>query len=379
LYCLSVNHKKASAEIREKLAFDKPRQNEFIRESVSKGIVTECVLLCTCNRTEVYFCGDEKSGEIVTKLLCRFGSVSKETFLPYICFFEGDKAIDHLFRVACGIESMVMGEDEILGQTKKAYAAASDAGTVSYTLNMIFQAAIACAKKVKTDTPLSKTPVSIATLAANEAAKFGEHVNVLVIGGTGKIGSSAVKNLLSHKNVNVTCTLRNRNSDFVVSSFGDGIKTVPYSKRYEYMNDADCIISATTAPHCTVTESPLKAALTSDKPRLFIDLSVPADIDEAIENIRGVKLLTIDSFKKIASENNSIKAGSVESALEIIAHESDELKKELIFRDFLPAMDDAKRFISENPAALFYKMKSGLDAKKLEAVLTLMKDLGGES
>lgn len=377
LFCISVSHKTAGVEIREKLAFTQEVQRRLISELCSLDNVTHCVLLCTCNRTEVYFCGSPSGFGEVKRILAAYGKTEEMYISPYIRQFQGDGAVRHLFYVACGIDSMVIGEDEILGQTKIAYQTAKESGTVSYELNMTFQAAIACAKKIKTQTALSRTSVSIATLAANEAARLGNDINVLVIGATGKTGLTVLKNLLSHKNVSATATLRTHKNDFAITA-GTGVKTVDYADRYRFMDEADCVISATSSPHYTVTLHGLQGALENTKNRLFIDLAVPPDIDEAITQLNGVKRIGIDYFEHLAEENNVLKLDSVESAKHIISDEIDELKKELVFHDFLPYVEHIRSALSEeNPEALLYKLKSELDSSQLAAVLNVLKNFGG--
>ncbi|MGN1086318.1 MAG: glutamyl-tRNA reductase [Porcipelethomonas sp.] len=370
MFCISISHKNAGAEIREKLAFTSDIQQKIMSALCDTQIINQCVLLCTCNRTEVYFCGNSGSAEEVKHILAGYSKTDEAELSPYFRQYHGDKAIRHLFEVACGIDSMVIGEDEILGQTKNAYTAAQECGTVSFELNMIFQAAIACAKKIKTETALSKTSVSFATLAANEAKKLGENVNVLVIGATGKTGSTVLKNLLSCKNVNVTATLRSHNTGFGTAA--DSLfKTADYADRYSLTDEADCVISATSSPHYTITLNRLKKSLIHKKDRLFIDLAVPADIEENITQLDGVKRIGIDYFEKLAQENNALKLDSVDAAGQIIAEETDTLKKDIAFHNYLPYRENAGTAISEK---LLYQFKSELDSSQFEAVLEVLKN-----
>lgn len=369
MFCISISHKNAGAEIREKLAFTSEIQRELMFSLCSSGEVTQCVFLCTCNRTEVYFCGNPGSAEEVKHILAGYSKADETELSPYFRQYQGDRAIRHLFEVACGIDSMVIGEDEILGQTKNAYIAAQECKTVSFELNMIFQAAIACAKKIKTETALSRTSVSIATLAANEAKKLGENVNVLVIGATGKTGTTVLKNLLSYKNVNVTATLRSHNIGF--GNAADSIfKTADYADRYSFTDEADCVISATSSPHYTITHNRLRESLMHKKDRLFIDLAVPADIENNITQLDGVRRMGIDYFEKLAQENNALKLDSVDAAEQIIEEEIDTLKKDIAFHNYLPFRENAGAAISEK---LLYQFKSELDSSQFEAVLEVLK------
>lgn len=346
--------------------------------AVEKDRISECVILCTCSRTELFFCGDNGAEEIAVSLLAEHSGASRDNVMRYAMIFCGRQAKVHLFRVACGIESMVVGEDEILGQTRNAYKAACENGTVSAELNMIFQAALACAKRIKTDTELSRLSVSTATLAANEAARLGSSVNVVVIGASGKIGQTTVKNLLSHKNVKLTATLRQHTPE-IVGEWSGGIGTALYSERYSLMDAADCVISATSGPHFTVTRGELEKHIFTPKNRLFIDLAVPRDIDRDIENIDGVRLLGIDDFEKLAEEHNALKADGAEAAKALIEEEIEALEKNTAVRSFLPCCDIVIEAISRKGLeGLIYKMKSELTSEQLAAALKAMADFGKE-
>ena len=248
---------------------------------------------------------------------------------------DGIGAVRHLFRVASGIDSMIIGEDEILRQVKEAYTESSESGSTDFELNTIFQAAITTAKQIKTKTALSKTPVSAATIAANQAAKL-----VLMIGASGKIGSSVLKNLLDHANVDVIQT--NRSLNMMTSRYRN-VVIVPYDSRYEYMNDADCIISATSSPHFTVTAAKLKRVLHTRKPRLLIDLAVPSDIERSASDIEGVSLIGIDDLAELSRHGNELRLTAVQQAETIIEEKLDELYKKMLFRSFLPKLDAARK------------------------------------
>ena len=373
MYCISVSYKTADINLRQKLAFSQNDCSKISSELLGNGSVTQCVVLCTCNRTEVYFCGAKGSANEVIRIISDNADVEESQLSKHLLFYYDDNAITHLFKVTSGIDSMVIGEDEILGQAKTAYTSAKENGAVSYELNMIFQAAFACAKKIKTETALSKTSVSVVTLAANEAAKLSEKVKVLVIGASGKTGSTVLKNLVSHKNVSVTATLRQHNSHmkFIKNM---GIEIVDYNKRYEYVKDSDCIISATSSPHYTVTHYDLQKHLTDDRKRLFIDLAVPPDIDNLITQLSGVSLVNIDYFEKLAQDNNNLKIDSVEVAKEMILEEVDTLKKDLIFHEFLPSLGSVKENLSDKPVEkIIYRMKSESTAEEFSTFLDVLK------
>ena len=371
--CVSISYKNADVDVRKKFSFSREIQGEIVRQIIGDSAAEQCVLLCTCNRTEVYYCGDEKSIEMLKKILSLYSGIDEIQLSKYVMFFSGEKAVRHLFKVACGIDSMVVGEDEILGQTKNAYSFAVTLNAVSYELNTIFQSAIACAKKVKTQTPLSKTSVSVATLAANAVASFSDEVNVLVIGASGKIGLTVLKNLLSHKNVRVTAVSRRHNSEKYIFN-GLSVEAVDYNERYNFIDDMDCVVSATSSPHYTVTYYDLKERLKVNKKRLFIDLAVPPDIDFNITKIDDITLYNIDHFEKLAEENNTIKLGSVESAVRFIDEEIEALKKNFAFHSFLPSLEGVRKGLGDRAVEkIIYRMKSAVDSDKFLSFLNVLK------
>ncbi|MBR2283668.1 MAG: glutamyl-tRNA reductase [Ruminococcus sp.] len=370
--CLSINYKNAGVDIRAAFALPPDKRRELSAALREKGC-GESVVLCTCNRTELYFTGDDT--DTAMQLLAAAADTDIREVSRYIRTYCGISASRHLFRVACGVDSMIIGEDEILGQVRNAYYEAAENGFTGYELNTAFQAAVACAKKIKTETGLSTTPVSAATLAANEAAHFAGQVSVLLIGATGKIGSSVLKNLLCHRNVTITQTIRSHSHDPLRIVHPD-LKTIDYADRYSCVNEADCIISASSSPHFTITGNDLAAAVTDNKPRLLIDLAVPPDIDTAAGELDGVRLIGIDYFRQLAKENNLLRLSSAEQAEQIISGELDELEKKLVFHDFLPFMERSGEAAARlRFDELIYRMKSELCSDQLKAVLDFYRNL----
>ncbi len=359
--CISINYKKANAQIRGAFGFSAEKQRQFLSDIRKKCSVSAGVILCTCNRTELYFCGGE---EKLLSLLSLYSGISTEVIKQTAMFFCDAKAISHLFRVCCGVDSMVIGEDEILGQTKNAYKNSCEWGNSNRELNVIFQSAFACAKQIKTETALSNVSVSIATLTANAAAQNGS--NILMVGASGKIGQTIAKNLLSHKNITLTVTIRQHSPDRYILS-DSRVKAVPYQERYEYIDRADSVISATASPHYTFTRLKAEEHIRTPKKRLFIDLAVPHDIDREIAGLQNASLIDIDYFRHLAADNNIKKMHSAELAESLIEKQCDEVQKTLALQKFL---DENK--VTENNAFL-YKLRPTLSAAEFTAVLKAIK------
>lgn len=383
MYCISINYKTADIDIRRRLAFS-PDEQAALTSEILSGTARQCVLLCTCNRTEVYF--DGQNAEEALKPLSERGGFSEGELSPHVMIFADDGAVRHLFKTAAGLDSMVIGEDEILRQIKEAYALSKKLGAVGAEFNIIFQAAFSCAKEIKTATPISKTPLSVATLAAKEAAASGEDTNVLVIGATGKTGISVIKNLAAYKNVRIFAALRRKDSEEqglearrakLLAELGTRFRPakepvfIDYADRYKALGECGCVISATSGPHYTITA---REARKYPKPRLYIDLAVPPDIERSVAETEGARLIGIDEFKRIARRNNALRTDCAQTAEEMIERRTDDLKKELYFREFLPQMNGLKDMSAEK---LLFTLKSKLDPSAFSKVLDALREEDG--
>ncbi len=379
IYNINISHKSAPVEIRALFAFTESEKREFLKKAIFIDSISECVLITTCNRTEIYVAGDVTAPIDSIKLLTSFKRVDYESMVRFLLRYDEDKAMKHLFRVTCGLDSMLIGEDEILGQVKDAFSLAKDEGATGYYLNTLFRDAISCAKKIKTDTKLSKTPISIGTLTANEVFAFqseSEIKNVLIIGLSGKMGTIVMKNLYHGKGIQITGTIRTHNLPNEVVVVYPKVKMIDYKERYDKIKEADIIISATASPHFTLTYHELKKHLDRNKKRLFIDLSVPMDIDKEIQNLEGIKLIDIDYFKELSESNNRVKLKEAEAAELIIEEHLEELQKELTFRRFLPSIPILKETLQESSLeSVLYRLKNNITSTDLEIVLQSLQTL----
>lgn len=342
---ISISHKIAPLHVREMFAFTKEQQEEIMKKMIQHLEVSECVMLSTCNRTEMYVYSESASKGVVYNLMedvlleCA-GATEEEDISNYLLFFHGKRAIHHLFQVAAGLDSMVIGEDQILGQVKTAHQQARAIGATGVYLNTFFRMAVTSAKKVKTETDLSRTSVSTATLAikvAEECLGKLKNKKVLVIGATGKIGGIVLMNLLSLDEAEVYVTTR---SNKVVSTKHgqNNFLTIEYEDRYDYIDAMDVIISATSSPHYTLTYSKLKKCMMTEKPRVFVDLAVPMDIESKVSAIDGVSYYNIDDFTRIAKENNQRKLEEAQAATGILEEYELQFEQWMVFQKSLPIM-----------------------------------------
>lgn len=246
---------------------------------------------------------------------------------------------------------------------------------------MLFQKAMACAKRIKTDTNLSRTPLSVATLVANEVFRFekeGGEKNVMVIGMTGKMGTTITKNILSKPGIRVTGTVRSHKADMTVEARGERVEIIHYRDRYEYMDQMDIVISATSGPHYTVTYEELSGKLSEKKKRLFMDVAVPVDVDPEVGTVEGLTLYDIDYFETLSRNNTEIKLKELDRAKAIMEEELDEAVKEMVFHPYVRRMEELKEaFSGKGLDTLLYQIRDHVSSEDLKVVLRTLDGLEG--
>lgn len=365
MYVISFTFKNISIEKREKLALDKETAHRFY-QSLKSHHITENVYLSTCNRTEL-FC--EKNYEIVLREFSDITGVEQDELLQTARVYEGSRAYEHLFRVCAGLESMVVGEDEILHQIKLAYENADEEGMVGAEFHAAFQKAFNTAKSIKTNTLLSKSSVSVATLVAKAAHEVKEgKKSVLLIGAGGEIGTKILKDLVSYEEFEIYSTVHRRH---LPEAFGH---VIDYKERYEYLDRVDVVISATSSPHFTLTKKEAWEHGSTEKNRLFIDLAVPRDLDYRLGELENITLLTIDDFEAIAKENQSMKESEITGAEAMVDEGVEELKKQLLFQDFFSELDSLKKDY-DSISKFIFDYKNEASAKELKSFIDVVKRL----
>jgi glutamyl-tRNA reductase len=349
---VGVNYKQTPVEIREKLSFNTSEQRVAMHEMLKLQDVCECILLSTCNRVEVYVCYENPDfdSSSIEKEICDLKGLELYNIKKYFYLYKSMKAVNHLFKVASGLDSMVLGEDEILRQVKDAYNVALEEGTSRSVLNTLFRDAITAAKKVKTFTQLSKNSVSVGThavlLAEKEFDMDLSDKSALVIG-AGKIGTIALKNLISKGTHKIYATTRSHGRTENISKLYDNVELVDYANRYSVIDSCDIIISSTSSPHYTITKDLLENAITKKKQRVFIDLAVPRDIDRDIQEISWVRYFNIDHLQSEVDKNLDKRLLEATKAEEILNEYVVEYENWYYFRQVLPIVKDVQKFTNE--------------------------------
>ena len=365
--------------------------------------------MSTCNRMEIYF---TDKYEQVEKLLANDRGVPVGLIRRYSMNYEGFQCMLHLCRVACGMDSMVLGEVEIIHQVKSAYLMAKELGACDGELNIAFQGALAAAKTVATESDTTRLPVSVGTLSAREAVNFirnggientcrdvrsdvasssqvesvdAEKTNtghILVVGATGRIGSIVVKDIADlAPDIEIIGTSRSHYSADEIFGRHQQIRIEDYSRRYELAAWADVIISATASPHYTfVRDELVETVKMQPKRRLFLDLAMPKDIDPAVAEVTGCVLRDIDYIRTLSRENNESRAKTITEMEPWIISQVDEIMKNIAFSRFNREHGDVMAQLKTiDGAKLVYKLKGQLEYEAFEKMLDSILTAGCEN
>jgi len=347
-----ISFKTAPSEIREKICFSMEEQKLAMDRILKLPNVRECLVLSTCNRTEAYVYYGDDGFEVagLENMLCEIKGLKLYSMKKYFYTFEGSRAVRHLFKVACGLDSMVLGEDQILGQVKSAHQNALDNGASSSVLNTLSRDAITGAKKVKTCTELSRNSLSIGSLAVRNVAEIlGEDLKrfTAMVIGTGTIGSIVIKNLQSSGIGRLYITNRSHGRLNDLSREYPEAGLVSYDKRYTVMDRCDIVISSTSCPHYTITKDMLEASLSGNRKRVFIDLAMPGDIDKSVAEIPFISYMNMDNLKQEADENLDRRMNEAARAEEMLDGFVMEFEKWYEFRTALPVVKEIEKFAGE--------------------------------
>lgn len=378
--CISISFKTAPEDIRNKFAFTNSEKKDFLSQLSEFITDAKCVILGTCNRTEIYVESHNGVFSILENLLSRKTKLSISEIRKYARYYEEESAIEHIFKVTCGLDSMILGENEILSQVKQTYLESLQEKRTGYELNITFLSALSCAKKIKTQTEIAKSAISFATLTCNEIKNFIQENNItspsiLIIGGSGKIGSSIIKNILN-KDFNAKIYVTQRSHGNTVD-FTDKVEVLDYIKRFEYLKNVDIVISATKSPHYTINYEDTLPNISSKK-MLFIDLASPYDIDREISKIQNCKLITIDYFKEIVKNNNLKKEKAVADAQDILNQELQKIFKNIIYHNALEKIQaENEKFKDFSLEKFLYYLKDKLDAKSFANVINTIENNEG--
>ncbi|MCL5105637.1 MAG: glutamyl-tRNA reductase [Armatimonadetes bacterium] len=328
LVVIGLNYKTAPVELREKLSISDGQLPEALQDLGAREHISECLILSTCNRTEVYAYTPAKTDDaVVTNWISEFFGVSPTDFTPHLYSQSGHKAIEHLFRVAAGVDSMVLGEAQILGQVKNAYAAASEAGSTGVMLNSLFQQAISVGKKARTETEIGRGAFSVGSVAVQLARSIFDELNgrtVLIIG-AGEMGELTATHLRASGVGAMLVANRTYERAVELAQRVEG-RAVKFEEMSSALRSADIVITSTGAQDPIIT---LQVASTTmharrGRPLFFIDIAVPRDVEPGVGNIDGVFVYDIDDLQSAVDADAKGRRVEMAKVEEIVAQETEE-------------------------------------------------------
>ncbi|MFR8871679.1 glutamyl-tRNA reductase [Paraclostridium sordellii] len=299
---VGVNHNDTPIHIRENVSFTDTQKIEGINFLLDNGI-SEVVVLSTCNRSEIYIYSDDilKKIEIVKDFYEDFFNV--DNIKEYLFCKTGQHAIEHVFRVAAGLDSIVLGEDQILGQVKDAHEFSKQLGASKKVFNKLFREAITASKDIKTTTKISHQPISISYIGIKclkDRLGSLEGKNALVIG-IGKMSKLAMKHLEEEKLNSIYVTNRSYEKLQDIQDEYKNLIPIKYEERYSVLEKVDVVISATASPHTVIKKENMPNLSNT---LIMMDIALPRDIDKNIDTLENIEVYDIDDLKKISDEND---------------------------------------------------------------------------
>jgi glutamyl-tRNA reductase len=308
LTLVGLSHKTAPIEIREKLTFPAHRQADALSDLTCSDQVAEAVILSTCNRTEVYAVtsGGQDGIDAVVDFLCEHHDLERAALSPYLYVSQGDSVVRHLFRVVASLDSMVLGEAQILGQVKEAYDHSFCNGGSGRVFNKLFRQSFEVGKRVRNETAIGESAVSISYAAVELARKVFDTLagRTILVLGAGKMSELTAKHLVSQGVHSVLVANRTYERAVELAERFEG-EAIRYDDLFERMRDADIVISSTAATHYVVRRTDVAEVMKrrSGRPLFLIDIAVPRDIEPSVNDVRGVFLYDIDDLSGVVSSN----------------------------------------------------------------------------
>ncbi len=345
LLTLGLNHHTAPVDIREKAAFAPERLPEALHNAARVGGATEVAILSTCNRTELY-CGLDTDGtDRLVKWFCDYHRLNERDIAPYLYRHPEEAAVKHAFRVAAGLDSMILGEPQILGQMKDAFTTAHKAGVTGKLLNRLFQQTFAVAKQVRTDTAIGASAVSVASAAVALARQIFTDLSqqtVLLIG-AGDMIELAARHLHEQKVKRMIVANRTvERAQLLAHEFG--AEAISLAEMPARLAEADIVISSTASPLPILGKGAVESALKARKhrPMFLVDIAVPRDIEPEVSDLDDVYLYTVDNLKGVVNENLASRQMAAREAEDIIDTRAADFMRWVHSLDAVPTIRDLR-------------------------------------
>ena len=378
---VGLSHKTAPVEIREKVAFDGEVMNEGIKILVKRPNVAEALIVSTCNRVEIYAAapGNDKEAarEDIASFISEFHEIPREKLDPHLYNLEGEDAVGHIFRVSSSLDSMVVGETQILGQVKEAFACAAHLQSTGNILNRLLAKAFSVAKRVRTETRIATSAVSISYAAVELARKiFGElDGKTVMLIGAGEMAELAARHLLTNGVEHILVVNRTYERAVTLAEEFRGT-AAPFDELEQQLELADIVISSTGAPGTVIHKKMMQNVIKRrrNEPMFLIDIAVPRDIDADVNEIANVYAYDIDDLEGVVDTNIKTRSKEAAKAEDIVQAEVVQFRDWMRSREAFPTIVSLRDWAEEvRRAELERTLKkmgeiSEADRKRIEAM-----------
>lgn len=346
---VGLNHRTAPVEVREKLSFPGDTLQDALKQLKSYPVIQGCAILSTCNRTEIYAATMEMDEGLnaIWDFLSSFSDTDISQIKNYTYCHTLYDTIRHIFRVTAGLDSMLLGETQILGQVRTAYQQAVEYGATNRVLNMLFQQAITIGKRVRTETGIDQNAVSTGYVAVELAKVHLSSIakSTVLLVGAGKISELTAKHLVANGVTSVIVSNRSFDRAQCLAAQLNG-KAIKFNDMYRYMEVADIVISCTSAAHYVVKFTEVSRVMERRQGRhmLMIDIAMPRDIETEVESIEGVTLYNLDDLQNIVDRNLEQRKKAAVLAEGIIEEELDDFMRRLGMQFTVPTITALKQW-----------------------------------
>lgn len=376
LVVFGINHETAAVELREKVAIAPERMTDALQSLCQKEPIKEAIILSTCNRTEIIANCEHTEHDEILRWLSSYQDLTFDTLNTHYYEYQGDQAILHVMRVACGLDSMILGEPQILGQLKSAYAVAREAGTVHGELHQAIQHTFNYAKKVRTQTAIGENPVSVAFAAVSLSQRIFSDLGkskALLIGAGETI--DLVARHLCEKEIGGLIVANRTLTRAQELAKNYRAEAILLSDIPERLGEVDIVISSTASQLPILGKGAVEKALKKRKrrPMFMVDIAVPRDIEPEVADLKDVYLYTVDDLRDIIDENRRARESEVEKA-DLILHEGVEAwHSSQRVNDVVPILrafrEQAEEIRDQEVERALRQLSSGADAEKVLANL----------
>lgn len=315
-----INHKTAPVALRERVAFPSEKIALYLHDLQTQDNITEAVILSTCNRSELYCVTDDD--QKILDWFCRQHQITRQALEPIMYFYHDEQAVQHIMQVACGLDSMVLGESEILGQMKEAFSESCAAGMAGPTFNRLFQQVFAVAKEVRTNTAIGACPVSVSSAAVNFIKQQSHSLadKTLLLVGAGLTIELVLRHLKNESLPRIVIANRSLDNALALTQKYSG-HAIDFQQLATALHSADIVITATGGTLPIIHKDMLQSRT---QPLLMLDIAVPRDIDSNVLQHPHVRLYSIDDLKSAIQHNLRGREHAAEKAHEVIKQKSHE-------------------------------------------------------